>query len=68
MVFFVAVSNVSIAYRGGGWDGQQGAGMGWEEKPCLVRLGDFRDCENNCDVVYIIVMLMSTFHNRDYVI
>ena len=31
-------------------------------------LGDFCDCENNRDVVFIIVMLMSTFHNRDCVI
>ena len=34
----------------------------------MVGLGDFCDCENNRDVVFIIVMLMSTFHNRDCVI
>ena len=34
---------------------------------CILALGlgDFRDCENNRDVVFIIVMLMSTLHNRD---
>ena len=34
----------------------------------VVGLGDFCDCENNCDVVFIIMMLMSTFHNCDCVI
>ena len=34
----------------------------------ILGLGNFRDCENNRDVVFIIVMLMSTFHNRDCVI
>ena len=34
----------------------------------MVGLGDFCDCENNRDVVFIIMMLMSTFHNRDCVI
>ena len=31
-------------------------------------LGDFHDCENNRDVVFIIVMLMSAFRNHDCVI
>ena len=33
-----------------------------------VGLEDFHDCESNRDVVFIIVMLMFTFHNRDCVI
>ena len=34
----------------------------------LIGMGDFCDCENNHDIVFIIVMLMSTLHNHDCVI